>query len=63
MGEGDEQVDIEADDVQIDARTVTVNTGWSARMALWNTVGTVIGAFSGMAALVLSAVALWIGLR
>jgi hypothetical protein len=61
MTEGDEQVDIDADDVQIDAKRVIVNTGWTARMALWNTVGTVVGAFSGVAALVLSAVAIWVG--
>lgn len=52
----DERID--ADDVQIDARHVVVNTGWTARMAFWNTVGTVFGAFAGVASLVLSAVAL-----
>ncbi len=55
---GDERID--ADDVQIDARTVVVNTGWTARMALWNTVGTVLGAFAGVASLVLSGIALYI---
>ncbi len=51
---------IEAEDVQIDARSVVVNTGWTARMAFWNTLGTVIGAFAGVASLVLSAVAIYI---
>jgi len=55
---GDER--IEADDVQIDARHVVVNTGWTARMAFWNTVGTVLGAFAGVASLVLSCIALWV---
>ena len=63
MSEGDEQVDIDAEDVQIDARRVIVNTGWTARMAFWNTAGTVLGAFSGIASLVLSAVAIWLALR
>ena len=63
MEEGDEQVDIETDDVQIDARNVYVNNGWTPRMAFWNTAGTLLGAFSGVAALVLSTVAIWIGLR
>lgn len=58
MGDTDEH--IEADDVQIDAQRVVVNTGWTARMAFWNTVGTVLGAFAGVASLVLSAVALYI---
>jgi hypothetical protein len=61
MTEGDEQVNIDADDVQIDAKRVIVSTGWTARMAFWNTLGTVVGAFSGVAALVLSAVAIWVG--
>ena len=61
MCDSDER--IEADDVQIDARRVVVNTGWSARLAYWNTVGTVAGALSGIAALVLSAIALWVGLH
>lgn len=62
MPDGDEQVDIDAEDVQIDARRVIVNTGWTARMAFWNTLGTVLGAFSGVASLVLSAVAIWLAL-
>lgn len=32
-------------------------------MAFWNTVGTLLGAFAGMASLVLSGAALWIALR
>lgn len=61
MSDTDER--IEADDVQIDARLVTVNTGWTERMAFYNTVGTVTGALSGVASLVLSAIALWIALH
>ena len=63
MGDTDDRMDIDAEDVQIDAKRVVVNTGWTARMAFWNTLGTILGAFSGVAALVLSAVAIWIGLR
>lgn len=54
---------IEADDVNIDARVVTVNTGWTERMALYNTIGTVTGALSGVASLLLSAIAIWIALH
>ena len=52
----DERID--ADDVQIDAQRVVVNTGWTARMALWNTVGTVAGALVGVASFVLSVIAI-----
>lgn len=58
---GDER--IEADDVQIDAQHVIVNTGWTPGLAFWNTVGTVAGALVGVASLVLSGVALWVALH
>ena len=52
----DERID--ADDVQIDARHVVVNTGWSIEMAKWNTIGTVAGALVGSASLLISIVTL-----
>lgn len=63
MSDGDEQVDIDAEDVNIDARRVIVNTGWSVEMARWNTIGTVAGALVGCASLVLSGVAIWLAMR
>lgn len=53
---------IEADDVEINAKRVVVTTGWTPRMAWWNTLGTVLGAFVGLASLVLSAAALYVAL-
>ncbi len=40
--------------VEITAQRVTVNTGWTTKMAFWNTFGTVFGAFVGLASLILS---------
>ena len=31
-------------DVEIKAERVIVNTGWTTKMAFWNTLGTVLGA-------------------
>jgi len=59
MSESDEQVE----DMQVEAQNVYINTGWTPGLAFWNTVGTILGALSGVAALVLSGVALWVGLR
>lgn len=56
--ESDERIDIDAEDVQITGRTITVNSGWTPRMAYWNTVGTVSGSLVGLSSLVLSIVAL-----
>lgn len=53
---------IEADDVEINAKRVIVTTGWTPRMAWWNTFGTVLGAFVGLASLILSAIAIYIAL-
>lgn len=61
MCDTDERID--ADEVEITAKRVVVTTGWSPRMAWWNTFGTVLGAFSGLGALLLSGIALWIALR
>ena len=46
-------------DVEIKAERVIVNTGWTTKMAFWNTLGTVLGAFVGLASLILSLVTLW----
>lgn len=61
MSDTDERID--AEEVEITAKRVVVTTGWSPRMAWWNTLGTVLGAFSGLGALLLSAIALWIALH
>ena len=58
MGDTDERMDIDAEDVQIDAKRVTVNTGWSVEMARWNTIGTVAGAIVGASSLLVSVVTL-----
>lgn len=58
MANTDERMDIDADDVQIDAKRVIVNTGWSVEMARWNTIGTVTGAFVSAASLMISVVTL-----
>lgn len=58
MAEGDEQIDIDADDVQIDAKRVVVNTGWTLEMARWNTIGTIGGTVFGAASLLVSVVTL-----
>lgn len=58
MAEGDDR--IETDRVDVDARYVVVNTGWTIEMAKWNTLGTCVGAAVGLASLVLSTIALWI---
>lgn len=50
----------EEHDVEINAQHVIVNTGWTTKMAFWNTFGTVFGAFVGLASLVLSLVTLWL---
>lgn len=63
MADGDEHTDIDADTVEIDARRVTVNTGWTLEMAKWNTIGTCAGALVGLASLLLSAVAIWVALH
>lgn len=60
MDDGDDRID--AENVDIDARRVIVNTGWTVQMAMWNTVGTVAGALVGLASLLLSAVAIWLAL-
>lgn len=52
----------EEHDVEINAQRVIVNTGWTTKMAFWNTVGTVLGAFVGLASLILSIIALSIAL-
>lgn len=58
MDDGDDRID--AENVEIDARRVVVNTGWTLEMAKWNTIGTCAGALVGLASLLLSALALWI---
>jgi hypothetical protein len=50
-------------DVEIKAERVIVNTGWTTKMAFWNTLGTVLGAFVGLASLILSLVTLWLVLH
>lgn len=60
MDEGDDRIETER--VDVDARYVTVNTGWTLEMAKWNTIGTCAGALVGLASLLLSAVAIWIAL-
>ena len=50
----------EEHDVEINAQRVIVNTGWTTNMAKWNTIGTVLGAFVGLASLLLSIITLWI---
>jgi hypothetical protein len=50
-------------DVEIKADKVIVNTGWTTKMAFWNTLGTVLGAFVGLASLILSLVTLWLVLN
>jgi hypothetical protein len=50
----------EEHDVEINAQRVIVNTGWTTKMAFWNTFGTVFGAFVGLASLLLSLITLWI---
>lgn len=47
----DEHLDIKAEKVYL-------NTGWTEKMVLWNTIGTVVGAFVGLASLVLSIIAI-----
>lgn len=49
----------EEHDVEIKAQRVIVNTGWTTNMAKWNTIGTVLGAFVGLASLILSLITLW----
>ena len=50
-------------DVEIKAERVIENTGWTTKMAFWNTLGTVLGAFVGLASLILSLVTLWLVLH
>lgn len=50
------------DHVEIKAEHVTVHTGWTPKMVLWNTIGTVAGALVGFASLILSAVAIYIAM-
>lgn len=64
MDNGDEQeVHIDAEDVTIQGSRIIINTGWSPRMVLFNTIGTVAGALAGVASLVFSIVALIIALN
>ena len=56
MNDTDDHID--TDRVDIDARRVIVNTGWTIEMAKWNTIGTLGGFFVGVASLVLSAIAI-----
>lgn len=53
----------EEHDVEIKAQKVIVNTGWTTKMAFWNTFGTVFGAFVGLASLILSCIAIWLALN
>lgn len=53
MSDTDEQVDIDTEDVQIDATNVYVNNAWSPRAVWWNTVGTVVGGVAGLVALII----------
>ncbi len=50
----------EEHDVEINAQRVIVNTGWTTKMAKWNTIGTVLGAFVGLASLLMSILTLWL---
>lgn len=52
MYEEDERMRVEHADIE--AKSITVNTGWTERMAFWNTVGTVAGALIALASLVLA---------
>jgi len=58
LADSDERIDIDAEDVQITGKIITVNSGWTPRMAMYNTIGTLAGALVGCASLVLSAIAL-----
>ena len=51
-------MDPEEHDIEINAQRVIVNTGWTTKMAFWNTFGTVFGAFVGLASLILSVIAI-----
>lgn len=53
----------EEHDVEIKANHVIVNTGWTAKMAAWNTFGTIFGAFVGLASLILSLLTLYLVLK
>lgn len=52
MYEEDERMRVEHADIE--AKSITVNTGWTERMALWNTLGTVGGFIVGLLGLILA---------
>ena len=53
----------EEHDVEINAKKVVVNTGWTTKMAFWNTFGTIFGAFVVLASLLLSLLTLFLVLK
>ena len=52
MDNEDERLHVQHADIE--ARSITVNTGWTEGMALWNTLGTVGGFIVGLLGLILA---------